>query len=98
MPALPYSVDVKKIPVCGSFPNTGYAWYVLIIFFLSAVISYADRLILNILVDPIRSTLKITDTQISLLQGAAFAALAHLECGGPEPDIDGGFCTGCGHF
>jgi MFS family permease len=47
----------------------------LVIFFLAAILSYTDRLILNILVDPISQDLHITDTQVSLLQGAAFAVL-----------------------
>ncbi len=57
------------------YPKAGYAIYVLVIFFIVAILSYTDRLILNLLVDPIRHDLDITDTQISLLQGAAFAVL-----------------------
>lgn len=57
------------------YPRTGYAIYVLAIFFVVAILSYTDRLILNLLVDPIRHDLAITDTQVSLLQGAAFAVL-----------------------
>jgi MFS family permease len=57
------------------YPKTGYALYVVAIFFLAAIVSYTDRLILNLLVDPVRHDLGITDTQVSLLQGAAFAVL-----------------------
>jgi MFS family permease len=60
--------------IAGAAP-TNYAWYVLTIFFFAAVLSYTDRLILNTLVEPIRRDLGITDTQISLLQGAAFAII-----------------------
>jgi MFS family permease len=59
----------------SAYPRAGYAIYVLAIFFIVAILSYTDRLILNLLVDPIRRDLGITDTQISLLQGAAFAVL-----------------------
>jgi len=45
------------------------------LFTVGAVLSYTDRQILAILVDPIRAELHLTDTQISLLQGAAFAVL-----------------------
>jgi MFS family permease len=62
-------------PAVTAYPMPGYAIYVLAIFFAVAVLSYTDRLILNLLVDPIRHDLGITDTQISLLQGVAFAAL-----------------------
>jgi MFS family permease len=59
----------------SAYPKPGYAIYVLAIFFVVAILSYTDRLILNLLVDPIRHDLGITDTQVSLLQGAAFAVL-----------------------
>jgi MFS family permease len=39
------------------------------------MLSYTDRLILNLLVDPIRHDLRLTDVQISYLQGAAFATV-----------------------
>jgi predicted MFS family arabinose efflux permease len=52
-----------------------YAAYVVAVFFLAAMLSYTDRLILNLLVDPIRHDLGISDTQVSILQGAAFAVL-----------------------
>lgn len=51
------------------------AWYAIVIFAMAAVLSYTDRLILNLLVAPIRAEMAITDTQVSLLQGAAFAII-----------------------
>jgi MFS family permease len=45
------------------------------VFTLAALLSYTDRQILNLLVDPLRHDLGISDTQVSLLQGAAFAVL-----------------------
>lgn len=51
------------------------AWFALAVFFVAAVLSYTDRLILNLLVEPIRHDLNITDMQISYLQGAAFAVI-----------------------
>lgn len=62
-------------PATRAFPPLRYAWYALGMFFLAALLSYTDRLILNLLVDPIRHDLHITDTQVSLVQGAAFAVL-----------------------
>jgi MFS family permease len=69
-PAPPGAADHAK-----GYPRTGYAIYVLAIFSLAAILSYTDRLILNVMVDPIRHDLHITDTQVSLLQGMAFAVL-----------------------
>lgn len=51
------------------------AWYAIVIFALAAVLSYTDRLILNLLVAPIRAEMAISDTQVSFLQGAAFAII-----------------------
>lgn len=51
------------------------AWRAVVTFAIAAIVSYTDRLILNLLVDPIRADLGISDTQVSLLQGAAFAVL-----------------------
>src|SRR5690348_16078520 len=47
-------------------------WWALGVFTLALLLSYADRQILNLLIDPVRHTLSISDTQISVLQGAAF--------------------------
>ena len=52
-----------------------HAWAVVALLACAAVLSYTDRQILNLLVDPIKADLKISDVQISLLQGAAFAVL-----------------------
>ncbi len=44
-------------------------------FSLAALLSYTDRQILGLLVDPIRADLHFSDTDISLLQGLAFALI-----------------------
>jgi MFS family permease len=41
----------------------------------TAVLSYTDRQVLSLLVDPVRGDLHISDTQISLLMGTAFAVI-----------------------
>lgn len=42
---------------------------------LASIVSYVDRQIINLLVDPIKADLGLTDVQISLLQGFSFALL-----------------------
>lgn len=42
------------------------------------MLAYTDRLILNVLVDPIRHDLGASDVQVSFLQGAAFAVIYSL--------------------
>ena len=41
----------------------------------TAIVSYTDRQVLSLLVDPLRRDLGITDTQVSLLLGTAFAVI-----------------------
>lgn len=49
--------------------------FALLVFLLAYVLSFVDRQILSLMVDPIRRDLGISDLQIGLLQGAAFALL-----------------------
>ena len=55
------------------YPNQVYAWYVVGVLTVAYIFSFIDRQILNLLVEPIREDLQLSDTQISLLQGIAFA-------------------------
>src|ERR1700737_877766 len=57
------------------FPPRGYAWAVVAILIATAVLAYTDRQVLSLLVDPIRADLGISDTQVSLLLGTAFAVV-----------------------
>jgi MFS family permease len=59
--------------VRNSAPGAGRAWYVLVVLTLAYVLSFIDRQILTLMVDPIRHDLHITETQMSLLMGASFA-------------------------
>jgi MFS family permease len=58
-----------------AYPGRSYAWTVVAILIATAVLSYTDRQVLSLLVDPIRGDLGISDTQISLLLGTAFAVV-----------------------
>ena len=60
-------------PLPDGYPRPAYAWYVVGVLVLATVISYTDRQILSLLVDPIRRDLLISDTQVGLLIGTAFA-------------------------
>ena len=54
-------------------PSNVYGWYVVGVLIVAYTISYVDRTILTLLVKPIRESLQISDTQLSLLHGLAFA-------------------------
>ena len=51
----------------------GYAWYVVTVLLLAQIFSFLDRMIMGLLVGPIRETFQISDTQYSLLAGLAFS-------------------------
>jgi MFS family permease len=55
------------------FRTNAYAWGVVAMLCLGSMISMLDRQVLILLVEPIKASLAITDTQISLLQGFAVA-------------------------
>jgi MFS family permease len=50
-------------------------WYIVLLLAALYVISYIDRLILTLLVEPIKADLHISDLQMGLLIGPAFAVL-----------------------
>jgi MFS family permease len=71
------SGDVRSLPVDddAGYPRRSYAWVVVAILIGTAILSYTDRQVLSLLVDPIRHDLLISDTEVSLLLGTAFAVV-----------------------
>lgn len=71
------SVSAANAPLLdeSGYPSRSYAWIVVAILIATAILSYTDRQVLSLLVDPIRAELHISDTQISLLLGTAFAVV-----------------------
>jgi MFS family permease len=57
------------------YPSSGYSWYVLTILTLIYVNSFLDRSILGLLVDPIRATLDISESQMGFIMGPAFGII-----------------------
>lgn len=55
------------------WPRPVYSWYVVGVLLLAYTLSFVDRMILSLLVAPIRAALDISDTEVSLLIGLAFA-------------------------
>jgi len=62
----------------ADYPSSRYAWYVVSILTLTYTISFIDRQIMALMIEPIRHDLNITDTQVSLLIGLAFAVFYTL--------------------
>ncbi len=66
----------------NGYPSSARAWVTVVILMVAYVLSFVDRQILNLLVEPIRRDLAINDTQMSLLMGLSFA-LFYTVCGIP---------------
>lgn len=49
------------------------AWWMLFVLLLLYTLSFVDRIVISMLLDPIKATLRLSDTQISIAIGAAFA-------------------------
>lgn len=56
-----------------AWPSRGYAWYVVLILVLALALAILDRTIISLIVEPLRADLRISDMQVGLLQGLAFA-------------------------
>jgi MFS family permease len=63
----------STFPPQPPYPKPARASYVLGLLTLMYVFSFLDRIILSLLVGPIRRDLHVTDTQVSLLMGFSFA-------------------------
>jgi len=59
----------------GGYPSRLIAWYTVIVLLAAYTLSYMDRTIISLMVDPIKADFGLTDTQFSLLQGVAFAVM-----------------------
>ena len=61
-----------------AYPPNTYAWLVLAIMLGVYTYSFVDRQILGLLVEPIKSQLHISDTQLGILQGTSYALFYSL--------------------
>jgi MFS family permease len=59
----------------SSYPSSFAAWYSVAVLILMYVFSFIDRTTISLLVEPMKRDLHISDTQIGMLQGLAFALL-----------------------
>ena len=60
-------------PQAPRYPGAGKAWYMVSLLTIAYVVSFVDRNILGLLIDPIKADLGLSDFQIGLLLGPAFA-------------------------
>lgn len=68
------TVDAEE----ADYPSAVYSWYVVGILTMAYTVSFVDRQIMALMIEPIKRDLAISDTQVSLLIGLAFAAFYTL--------------------
>jgi len=56
-----------------AYPSPTRAWYMVILLTILYMFSFLDRTIIVLLIEPIKADLGLSDTQLSLLYGFAFA-------------------------
>lgn len=69
-------------PAVGVQHSTRYVWYVIFLLFVVNVFNYMDRMALSVLTPSIKLDLHLSDAQLGLLTGLAFA-LFYAVCGIP---------------
>lgn len=57
----------------SAYPSSARAWGLVVVLTIAYAISFVDRQIISLMVEPIKDYLDLSDTQISLLMGPAFA-------------------------
>jgi MFS family permease len=67
-----------EAPSEAAYPPFAYGWYAVGILTLTYTVSFIDRQIMALMIEPIRRDLGINDTQVSLLIGLAFAVFYTL--------------------
>lgn len=65
-----------------SWPKPAVAWFAVGVLVLAFIFSIADRIIISLLVDPIKADLSLSDSDMGLMMGPAFA-LFYALCGLP---------------
>jgi MFS family permease len=71
--SLPYPPGRVSTPAPAEPNGLGYAYYVTIILLLAYTLSFVDRQILGLLVQPIKKDLQLSDWVFSIVHGFAFA-------------------------
>jgi len=73
--AVSVSHNVSPADSAPAAPSLGRAWYALAVFLLAYLYSMAVRILMTLMVGPIRADLHISDSQFGVLTGVAFSLL-----------------------
>lgn len=65
------SAAAPELSPVSDWPRPTRSWFTVAVLTLGYTVSFIDRTILSLLIDPIKADLALSDTQIALLQGLA---------------------------
>src|SRR5450631_345286 len=69
------STEFSPSNAASAYPSSAAAWYSVAVLMLMYIFSFIDRTTISLIVEPMKRDLQISDTQIGMLQGLAFALL-----------------------
>lgn len=73
------STQSQSQGVSGQQFSDRYMWYVVIVLMIASTLSFIDRQILNLMIGPVKRDLGgLSDTQVSLIMGLAFAGFYNV--------------------
>ena len=62
-----------------NWPSKNYAWFFTTLLLITYTVSFIDRAMINLLIDPIRSDLSLSDIQMGQILGPGFMlSLIHI--------------------
>lgn len=85
----------------AEFSSQSYSWYVVVTMMFFYVLSFMDRQIIAVLIEPIKADLNLTDVQISLVGGISFVlfySIAGVFVGRLADSVNRPLLVGCGVF
>ena len=65
-------MTMDEKPATRNYPKTAYAWFVVVLMMCFYVLSYMDRFVIAVLIEPIKADLLLSDVQISLIGSFSF--------------------------
>jgi MFS family permease len=71
---------LEQPETAAPWPSAVRAWTVVLLLALASIVSQYDRTVVNLMVEPLKRTFVLNDTQFGLLQTAAFGIFYVLAC------------------
>lgn len=71
-------MTIAAAPLAPARSAPAYAWYVALLLATAHLVSFIDRYLMSLMMEPLKADLGVSDTQLGLLQGTGFVILYTL--------------------